>query len=104
MRYSSDHITRDGHIRFPTATSSTQPPDSQVPETMWPSTIGRNPTRFALLPPTPPTFTYSTEGGTVKVRRMITRQDTNGKSVVVSDEDVDPLTLKLLPSAALHQL
>ena len=40
----------------------------------------------------------------MKVRRVITRQDTHGKSVVVSDEDVDPLTLKLLPGAALHQL
>jgi hypothetical protein len=35
---------------------------------------------------------------------VVTGQDTNGKSVVVSDEDVDPVTLKLLPGAALHQL
>jgi Cupin domain len=40
----------------------------------------------------------------MKVQRVITRQDTNGKSVVVSDKDVDPITLKLLPGTALHQL
>jgi hypothetical protein len=71
---------------------------------MWPSTIGRKPTtlfspsRRQHHQPSP------TEGVTVKVQRVITRQDTHGKSVVVSDEDIDPITLKLLPGAALHPL
>jgi mannose-6-phosphate isomerase-like protein (cupin superfamily) len=40
----------------------------------------------------------------MKVRRVVTGQDANGKSVFVSDEDVEPVTLELLPGAAFHQL
>lgn len=38
------------------------------------------------------------------VRRVVTGQDASGKSVFVSDEEVEPVTLKLLPGMEIHQL
>jgi hypothetical protein len=40
----------------------------------------------------------------MQARRVVTGHDTDGKSVFVSDETVDPVTLALLPGAAFHQL
>jgi mannose-6-phosphate isomerase-like protein (cupin superfamily) len=40
----------------------------------------------------------------VKVRRVVTGQDPSGKSVFVSDEEVEPVTLALLPGAEFHRL
>jgi mannose-6-phosphate isomerase-like protein (cupin superfamily) len=38
------------------------------------------------------------------VRRVVTGQDGKGRSVFVSDERVDPVTLAVLPGAEFHQL
>jgi mannose-6-phosphate isomerase-like protein (cupin superfamily) len=38
------------------------------------------------------------------VRRVVTGQTPEGRSVFVSDEQVDPITLRLLPGAAFHRL
>ena len=40
----------------------------------------------------------------VRVRRVVTGHDRNGKAVFASDEQVDPLTLKLIPGAEFHRL
>ncbi len=40
----------------------------------------------------------------MEVRRVVTGHDAQGKSVFVSDETVDPVTLALLPGAEFHQL
>jgi|SRR5581483_2251372 len=39
-----------------------------------------------------------------KVRRVVTGQDASGKSVFESDEQVDPITLALLPGYEFHRL
>ena len=39
-----------------------------------------------------------------KVRRVVTGVDANGKSVFVSDEQVDATTLSLLPGSEFHKL
>jgi mannose-6-phosphate isomerase-like protein (cupin superfamily) len=39
-----------------------------------------------------------------KVRRVVTGQDADGKSVFVSDEEVEPITLALLPGYEFHRL
>ncbi len=38
------------------------------------------------------------------IRRVVTGQDANGKSVFVSDEQVEPVTLALMPGAEFHRL
>jgi mannose-6-phosphate isomerase-like protein (cupin superfamily) len=40
----------------------------------------------------------------MKVRRVVTGHDHNGKAVFASDEEVDPLTLALIPGAEFHRL
>ena len=40
----------------------------------------------------------------MKVRRVVTGQNDDGKSVYVSDEEVDPITLALLPGFEFHRL
>jgi mannose-6-phosphate isomerase-like protein (cupin superfamily) len=40
----------------------------------------------------------------VRVRRVVTGQDASGKSVFVADEEVEPVTLKLLPGVEFHRL
>jgi hypothetical protein len=40
----------------------------------------------------------------MKVRRVVTGHDRNGKAVFASDEQVDPLTLALIPGAEFHRL
>lgn len=40
----------------------------------------------------------------MKVRRVVTGQVDGGKSVFVSDEEVEPVTIALLPGAAFHRL
>src|SRR5262249_54282207 len=40
----------------------------------------------------------------MKVRRVVTGHDGNGKAVFASDERVDPLTLALIPGAEFHRL
>lgn len=40
----------------------------------------------------------------MKVRRVVTGQDASGKSVFVSDDQVDPVTLDLLPGSEFHLL
>jgi len=40
----------------------------------------------------------------MQVRRVVTGQTENGRSVFVSDERVDPITLQLLPGVAFHRL
>ena len=40
----------------------------------------------------------------MKVRRVVTGHDSNGKAVFSSDEEVDPLTLELMPGAEFHRL
>lgn len=40
----------------------------------------------------------------MKVRRVVTGQTEAGRSVFVSDEQVDPITLDLLPEAEFHRL
>lgn len=40
----------------------------------------------------------------MKVRRVVTGQDASGKSVFVSDEEVEPVTLALFPGAEAHRL
>jgi mannose-6-phosphate isomerase-like protein (cupin superfamily) len=40
----------------------------------------------------------------MKVRRVVTGHDRNGKAVFASDEEVDPLTLALLPGAEFHRV
>jgi hypothetical protein len=40
----------------------------------------------------------------VKVRRVVTGQDARGKSVFVSDEEVEPVTLELFPGMEFHRL
>jgi mannose-6-phosphate isomerase-like protein (cupin superfamily) len=40
----------------------------------------------------------------MKVRRVVTGHDGNGKAVFASDEEVDPLTLALMPGAEFHRL
>jgi mannose-6-phosphate isomerase-like protein (cupin superfamily) len=40
----------------------------------------------------------------MNVRRVVTGQRADGTSVFVSDEQVEPITVSLLPGAAFHQL
>jgi len=40
----------------------------------------------------------------MKVRRVVTGQNADGKSVFVSDEEVDPVTLALLPGFEFHRI
>jgi mannose-6-phosphate isomerase-like protein (cupin superfamily) len=40
----------------------------------------------------------------MKVRRVVTGQDASGKSVFVSDTEVDPVELAILPGTAFHRL
>jgi mannose-6-phosphate isomerase-like protein (cupin superfamily) len=40
----------------------------------------------------------------MQVRRVVTGQTRDGRSVVVSDDGVDPITLRLLPGAQFHRL
>jgi mannose-6-phosphate isomerase-like protein (cupin superfamily) len=40
----------------------------------------------------------------VKVRRVVTGQDPGGKSVFVSDSEVDPIELSILPGTAFHRI
>ena len=40
----------------------------------------------------------------MKVRRVVTGHDATGKAVFASDEDVEPLTVALLPGAEFHRL
>jgi mannose-6-phosphate isomerase-like protein (cupin superfamily) len=40
----------------------------------------------------------------MKVRRVVTGHDANGKAVFASDVEVDPLTVSLLPGAEFHRL
>ena len=40
----------------------------------------------------------------MRVRRVVTGHDRNGKAVFASDEQVDPLTVKLIPGAEFHRL
>jgi mannose-6-phosphate isomerase-like protein (cupin superfamily) len=40
----------------------------------------------------------------MRVRRVVTGHDGNGKAVFASDEEVDPLTMALLPGAEFHRL
>src|SRR5207253_1890940 len=44
------------------------------------------------------------ERGIMKVRRVVTGQVDGGKSVFVSDEEVEPVTLSLIPGAEFHRL
>src|SRR4029077_19860960 len=39
-----------------------------------------------------------------KFRRVVTGQNADGKSVFVSDEEVDPVTLALLPGYEFHRI
>src|SRR5712691_12878913 len=48
-------------------------------------------------------FTAS-RGIGMRVRRVVTGHDRNGKAVFASDEDVDPLTVELIPGAEFHRL
>ena len=40
----------------------------------------------------------------MRVRRVVTGHDRNGKAVFASDEQVDPLTLALIPGTEFHRL
>jgi len=40
----------------------------------------------------------------MKVRRVVTGHDATGRSVFVSDSEVDPLTMAMLPGAEFHRL
>ena len=40
----------------------------------------------------------------MRVRRVVTGHDRDGKAVFASDEDVDPLTVELIPGAEFHRL
>jgi mannose-6-phosphate isomerase-like protein (cupin superfamily) len=40
----------------------------------------------------------------MRVRRVVTGHDRDGKAVFASDEHVDPLTLQLIPGAEFHRL
>jgi hypothetical protein len=40
----------------------------------------------------------------MRVRRVVTGHDRNGKAVFASDQEVDPLTVALLPGWDLHRL
>ena len=40
----------------------------------------------------------------MKVRRVVTGHDRDGRAVFASDEQVDPLTLALIPGAEFHRL
>ena len=40
----------------------------------------------------------------MRVRRVVTGHDRNGKAVFASDQEVDPLTLALIPGAEFHRL
>jgi mannose-6-phosphate isomerase-like protein (cupin superfamily) len=40
----------------------------------------------------------------MRVRRVVTGQNEDGRSVFVTDEQVDPITLQLLPGAEFHRL
>ena len=40
----------------------------------------------------------------MRVRRVVTGHDRNGKAVFASDQEVDPLTLALMPGWTLHRL
>jgi len=44
------------------------------------------------------------KGTGMKVRRVVTGHDRDGKAVFASDEEVDPLTLALMPGAEFHRL
>ena len=40
----------------------------------------------------------------MRVRRVVTGHDTTGKAVFASDEEVDPLTVALIPGTEFHRL
>lgn len=40
----------------------------------------------------------------MRVRRVVTGQTEGGKSVFVSDEEVEPTTVSLLPGAEFHRI
>ena len=40
----------------------------------------------------------------MRVRRVVTGHDRNGKAVFASDEQVDPVTLELIPGPEFHRL
>lgn len=40
----------------------------------------------------------------MRVRRVVTGQEADGRSVFVTDEAVEPVTVQLMPGAAFHQL
>jgi mannose-6-phosphate isomerase-like protein (cupin superfamily) len=40
----------------------------------------------------------------MRVRRVVTGHDTNGKAVFASDEEIDPLTVTLVPGSEYHRL
>ena len=40
----------------------------------------------------------------MKVRRVVTGHDSNGKAVFASDDQVDPLTLALIHGAEFHRM
>ena len=40
----------------------------------------------------------------MKVRRVVTGQDAAGKSVFVSDTEVEPIELSIMPGTAFHRL
>jgi hypothetical protein len=42
--------------------------------------------------------------GAMRVRRVVTGHDEKGKAVFASDEEVDPLTLELMPGTEFHRL
>src|SRR5271170_7169553 len=49
-------------------------------------------------------FTGAQRGIGMRVRRVVTGHDPNGKAVFASDEQVDSLTLALIPGAEWHRL
>ena len=46
----------------------------------------------------------SEKGIGMRVRRVVTGHDRNGKAVFASDQEVDPLTAALMPGGELHRL
>ena len=42
--------------------------------------------------------------GLMKVRRVVTGQEPGGKSVFVSDSEVDPIELSIMPGTAFHRI
>jgi len=44
------------------------------------------------------------EEGTMRVRRVVTGHDRSGRAVFVSDREVEPVTVELLPGSEFHKL